>query len=250
MTTDPRDAAYKEGRRLIDEHMRQRAHLSSYDLFRSCWKLIEDNADKFKGRAALGGFPEGVWRILVHHDFVRHFSQHRPGFLPPVRDLRVPKAGAVMVSVHTGLELGVARALTEKGKPVSLVYSPSPQNRLRSQIYKPDSKTQFIRADEDCLLNAAIALRGGGVLLADCDHPLPEDPTASSVRALKRPLFDLARVTRSELCFVLPFVDRRGHIDFVAKTLGIPDRGSGDLRPDFVAFLRECGMTWIEWRFE
>jgi hypothetical protein len=238
---------YREGRKLIDECMRKRAQLSSFDLFRACWSLIEENKQKFIPRAALANYPEAAWRILVYNDFIRHYSKVRPEFVPPVRHLPAPAAAGVMVTIHTGLELGIANALKAQGKAVSVIYLPGPQNKEKAILFRPFSQVQFIKADADCLLNASLALRSGRVLLADCDHPLPENPSANAVRAISRGLFEFAKRTRTELCFVLPFVDRKGHIDFLHQSLGVPPRGAQDDRLTFLSFLESAGMGWMRW---
>lgn len=241
------DSDYREGRKLIDECMRKRAQLSSFDLFRACWSLIEENKEKFIPRAMLSNYPESAWRVLVYNDFIRHFAKVRPEFVPPVRSLPAPAGSAVFVTIHTGLELGVANALSAKGKSVSVIYVPAPQNMNKARLFRPFGRIQFIKADQDCLFTAHLALRGGAVVLADCDHPLPENPTANAVRAISRGLFEFAKRTRTELCFVLPFVDRKGHIDFLHKSLGVPPRGDQDDRLKFLEFLGSAGMGWMRW---
>ena len=89
---DPLDAEYRQGRKLIDEHMRSRSHLSTYDLFRSSWSVIEKNNEKFIGRARLAGYHDSAWRVLVYHDFVKHFVKARPDFRPLARELPAPRA--------------------------------------------------------------------------------------------------------------------------------------------------------------
>lgn len=241
------DSEYREGRRLIDECMRKRAQLSSFDLFRACWSLIEENKEKFIPRAALASYHESAWRILVYNDFVRHFAKVRPEFVPPARKLPAPSGAAIMVTIHTGLELGIANALKAQGRAVSIIFLPAPQNKDRVTVFRPFGEIAFIKADADCLVNASLALRSGRILLADCDHPLPENPTANAVRAISRGLFEFAKRTRTELCFVLPFVDRKGHIDFLHKSLGVPPRGDQDDRLKFVDFLGSAGMGWMRW---
>lgn len=238
---------YQKGRRLIDENIRRRARLSSYDLFRSCWSIIEQNKDLFVGRATICGFHAAAWRVLVYHDFVKYFIRLRPDFSPLVRDLPAPEGAAIMLSVHTGLELGIVSALTAKGKPVAVISAKSGQNRERSIVFRPRGNVQYIAADSNSLINSRLALREGRVVVADCDYPLPENPTANAVRAISNSLFELAKRSRSELCFVLPHVDTRGHIDFVHRSIDIPPHDTADCRPCFVEFLKSCGMGWIRW---
>jgi hypothetical protein len=241
------DSEYREGRKLIDECIRKRGHLSSFDLFRACWTLIEENREKFTGRAMLANYPESAWRVLVYNDFIRYFAKLRPEFVPPARSLTAPAGSAIVVTIHTGLELGIANALSAKGKSVSVIYVPAPLNMDKAKLFRPFGRIQFIKADRDCLFSAHMVLRSGGVVLADCDHPLPENPSANAVRAISRGLFEFAKRTRTELCFVLPFVDRKGHIDFLHKSMGVPPRGNQDDRPKFVEFLGSAGMGWMRW---
>ena len=242
------DDDYERGRRLVDEQIRRNAHLSTYDLFRLSWRVINENEDMFKGRAGASGFDQKAWRVFVHHDLGKYFLRMRPDFIPPVRALEAPPKGAVIVTVHTGLELGIVRALLARNVKLSVIHLPNPRNRERATIFKPPPEVQYITADANCLLNARRALQLGRSILADCDHPVDEDVRATSIRAIRGSLFETAKRADASLYFVLPYVDTHGQIAFRTELLPQPLNRAVDYRLHFISFLKRSGLDWIEWR--
>jgi hypothetical protein len=239
---------YQQARRLVDDEMRRHAYLSTHDLFRKCWTVVEAHEEKFRGRAALSQLNDKAWRVMVYHDLSKYFLRIRPDFTPQVRSLDLGFKTAVIASIHTGLELGIAKAFLERNKKLSIIHLPSSQNRERGELFKLPSHVQYIKADANCLLNARRALSEGRCILADCDHPLPENPRANVVRAISSAIFELAKRTGADLCFVLPYVDKYGVIAFRAEMAASPPQAQVDYRERFVDFLNRSGLDWIQWK--
>lgn len=248
MDTEEFDAVYKKGQRLVDEQILLNKHLSNHDLFRLCWKVIDANQHMFTGRAEASGRNPKVWRLMVHHDLGKHFARVRPDFVPPVRVLDAPARSAVIITVHTGLELGIGKALVAGNRKLSVIHNPNSQNRERTRLFKLPSTVEYIIADANCLLKARMALHAGRVVLADCDYPAPDDPKASAIRVVSSSLFDLAKRAGAELFFVLPYIDPHGHIAFHSERVPRPLRQDNDYRQNFISFARRSGLDWIEWR--
>lgn len=242
------DMIYQAGRRLVDEQIRRNAHLSSHDLFRLCWKVIDANQGMFRGRAEASELDEKAWRVMVHHDLGKHFLRMRPDFIPPVRALQAPAEASMILTVHTGLELAIGRALIAGKRKLSIVYVPNPRNSERAKLFKLPPDVQYIVADANCLLNVRKALQSGRHVLADCDHPVPENPKANEIRAISISLFELARRSGVPLLFVLPIVEKSGQIAFRAEFHPQPIGHDHDYRTDFVSFLKDAGLDWIAWR--
>ena len=239
---------YRQARRLVDEEIKRHSSLSTHDLFRKCWAVVENNAENFKGRAALSEINDKAWRVLVYHDLSKYFLRIRPDFKPQVRSLDLSFKTAIIASIHTGLELGIAKAVLERNKKLSIIHLPNPQNRERGALFKLPSQVHYIRADANCLLNARRSLAEGRSILADCDHPLPENPRANTVRAISASIFNLAKRTGADLCFVLPYVDKNGVIAFRAEMAASPPLAQVDYRETFVDFLHRSGLDWMQWK--
>jgi hypothetical protein len=239
---------YKEGRYLIDEIIKLNFNVSTFDLFKLCWKAVEKHQDKFRVRAELSEMHESAWRVLVYHDLCKHIKKVRPDFSPPIKTLNITMGPSIFVTVHTGLEIAIAKSVAEKNYKISVVYLPNPQNNERSNLFKLSSFVQFIKADSNCLLNAKAAIENGRHILADCDHPLPENPKANLARGISKAMFELSKILKVDIVFILPFIDRGGAINFQVKSIKGPLKREVDYRLEFISFLKNSGFGCIDWK--
>jgi hypothetical protein len=193
---------------------------------------------------------ERSWRILVYFDFIIYLARIRPDFSPPMRGIDAPVGATVVATVHTGLEIGTAKALAEKGRKVSVIRWFNARNSPRRAAFKLPESIEAIEADANSLIHARRSLAEGRTLLADCDYPLPDNPrSAESVRVISNAIFELAKRSGAKLCFVLPYIDKHGLITFKSETVPLPLRPGVEYRKLFVDFLTRSGMNWISWRF-